>query len=353
MKKFLYLPLISIFIFGCGSEEKTQDTSAALKVKVNTVQPQSTAETYSFSGKVMSNHAVNISTKLMGRIEYLPVEEGEQIREGQPLVRISNDELLAKKSSVEANLSEAKAQLQKVQKDYERITNLFDKGSATEKEKDDISYALEASKAKVNALKSSIAEVNDLLTYASINAPFNGFVTKKFMETGDLANPGMPIMTIESLSDFKVITKIPESELSLVHQNDEVNVYIQSLDKNVKGIITQINPSSLSGNLQFEATIKLKEKAESSIKSGMYAEVQISKDTEEKLLLPKDAIMKKGQLSGVYTVNNQNKTTLRWLRLGKEYDGKVEVLSGLIEGESYIMPGNQKLHSGLTVQVEK
>lgn len=351
IRKTLYLSMAGLLWLGCGAKEEQSVPEATVKVKVAKVSLEAAPEVHSFSGKVLSSHTINLSTKLLGRIDFLSVEEGEKVKAGQTLVRVSSEGLQAKRTSIQANQQEAEANFRKVRKDFHRIETLYQKKSATEKELDEISYALEASKAKVTSLKNAMKEVDELLTYAHIRSPFDGYVTRKFMDKGDLATPGMPMLMIESFQELKVVAKIPEHQLKRITVNDEVEIEIGSLDKWFTGTVTQLNPSSVAGNLQFEATIKLPKEANDEVKTGMYARVKVTSTQGKKIMIPRKAIVRQGQLNGIYTVNSQGKTTLRWLRLGKEFGNKVEVLSGLQPGEHYIAASEDKLEDGLTVQL--
>lgn len=355
MKKLIYLFVIGIgFIgFACGSKKPVEQAPDKIEVSLYEVKQEQAPEIVTFSGRFMTAHAVNLSTKLTGTVTYLRVDEGESIQEGQVLAKISNTELVAKKQKAMAGLTEAKANFTKVNKDYQRIEQLHNSGSATDKEWDDINYALTAAKTKVQSIENAIVELNELLSYASIQAPFNGYVTKKYMAEGDLATPGMPILTVESSGNLKVVAKIPESELSMIKKGDSVQVISETVGKRVTGVVAHINPSSLTGNLQFEATIMLPQQSLAGLKSGMYAEVKSSSSFQNKILIPEAAVFHRGQLTGVYTINSQQKTSIRWIRLGEVQQGSVEVLSGLRQGERIVLKSPSKLRGGLLVEVTK
>lgn len=354
MKKLIYLLTIGVSLtwVGCGSKKESDAPAEGINVTLTQVTEQLSPETFKFSGRFMTDHSVDLSTKLTGTIQYLPVSEGDAVKQGQVLAKISSADIQARQQQAYANLAEAKAQLKSVEKDFGRIEKLHQSGSATEKEFDDMNYQLSASKAKVSAIENAIIELDELLGYAQIRAPFNGFVTKKFVEEGHMATPGSPILTVESGAQLKVVAKIPESELSYVKTGDTVALKSESAGVKTQGVVSHINPSSLAGNLQFEATIQLTEPLRA-LKSGMYAEIESKKNLRKKVLVEKEAVFHQGQLTGVYTINNQNKTSIRWIRLGKSDGDKVEVLSGLTPGETIVLKSPAKLQSGLAVNVSQ
>jgi RND family efflux transporter MFP subunit len=347
---YILLIVSGIFLAACGSSDETRDRDTQpVAVKTVTVTASKVKEKVTFSGKVYARTAVNISTKLMGRIENLTLDEGDEVSKGQILVTISNRDIRAKKQSTEAALNAAQANLEKVKKDFNRIANLHQKKSATDKELDEITYAHEAAKAQVASLQNNLIELDELLSYSVIRAPFDGFITQKLMDASDLANPGMPILRIESRQQPKVLVKIPEQDLQHLSLGDPAVITIDALNSQFKGEITHINPSSIQGNLQFEATIMMDLPPNSGVRAGMFAEVAIEQPGLAKILISRDHLISRGQLKGVYTINGQDKLSTRWLRLGKTYGNKIEVLSGLTEGESYVVPGDNKLSGGLLV----
>jgi len=114
-----------------------------------------------------------------------------------------------------------------------------------------------------------------------------------------------------------------------------------------KGKVDRVIPSSSSG--QFKVIVSLIEN-NLQLKPGMFARVNLLKDKEKVLLIDKSVVIEKGQLRGVYTVNQQQEAMLRWVRLGKEYGDKIEVLSGLIEEEKLIVSSTSKLIDGVKVK---
>lgn len=341
---------IGIFMTSCNKKETQENEANVVTVKTETVAMQTINEPVSFTGRVFAKQSVKLSTKLLGTIEWFNFEEGDKIKAGELLVKINDQELQAKKRSVSSALKEAEANLDKIEKDYGRISTLYERKSATTKELDEITYALEASKAKVEGLKASLVEVEQLLSYAYLKAPFNGYITKKFLQKGDLASPGAPILMVESLNEMKVVFKIPEQELSTIETGKQVKIKVGALQELFSASISAVNPSSLAGDFQFEATAIFDVPDNPQVKPGMFAEVFISKPNGKKVMINKNHLIKRGQLTGVFTINNQNKAAMRWLRTGKEINGQVEILSGLTEGERYIVTTDQRIVGGENVK---
>ena len=157
---------------------------------------------------------------------------------------------------------------------------------------------------------------------------------------------------MEAPGKFEVVTMVPESEISQIKKGVEVDVIVKSINKTIKGKVTEVSTSAKNTGGQYLVKIALS-KTDANILSGMFASVQfpVAKVTETSgmVLIPKEAIITKGQLSGIYTPSESNTALLRWLRLGRTFGDSVEVLSGLNADESYIVSAEGKLYNGVKI----
>ena len=348
--------LVTLILASCGSEDKTNvaDNSPAIAVKVNQVEANGNSPFLSASGKIQAKNSADLSTRMMGYVNKVHVNVGDQVRKGQLLVSINNADLQAKKAQVNAGITEATAAFNNAQKDYNRFKNLFTSNSASQKEMDDITANFEMAKARLEAANQMKNEINAQFTYSNISAPFNGIITGKNIKVGDMANPGMPLISIETPGAFEVIAMVPETEISSIKTGITVDVLVKSINKSLKGKVTEVSTSAKNTGGQYLVKIDLDE-TESNILSGMFATVQFPverKAATAMVLVPTDAIVKNGQLSGIYTVSQSNTALLRWLRLGRTFGNQVEVLSGLNADEAYIVSAEGKLFNGAKISIQ-
>ena len=348
--------LVSLILASCGNEDKTNvaDNSPAITVKVNQVEANGNSPFLSASGKIQAKNSADLSTRMMGYVNKVHVNVGDQVRKGQLLVSINNADLQAKKAQVNAGITEATAAFNNAQKDYNRFKNLFASNSASQKEMDDITANFEMAKARLEAANQMKNEINAQFTYSNISAPFNGIITGKNIKVGDMANPGMPLISIETPGVFEVIAMVPETEISSIKTGITVDVLVKSINKSLKGKVTEVSTSAKNTGGQYLVKIDLDE-TEANILSGMFATVQFPverKAATAMVLVPTDAIVKNGQLSGIYTVSQSNTALLRWLRLGRTFGNQVEVLSGLNADEAYIVSAEGKLFNGAKISIQ-
>lgn len=337
-----------------SSDEPEMQQEQPISVTTQTAGFVQGTTSHRFSGTVTSDRTINLSTKVMGRITQLDLEEGDFVQKGDVLVRIKDDNLQAQKSQIESGLMEAKAALQNVETNYNRLKALYEQESATKKELDDISTEYEMAKARVKTLESKLREIEGMLDYTLLTAPFNGYVASKMASEGDMAGPGQPIIAFEQKDMMKLKVTVPESEISLFTLNDTVSVDVKAAGyNNGEGVVANINQSGNRGSRQFSVEIMLPKLAEDSgVKSGMFAEVGLTTEKDRAIVVPQSAIVDRGQLTGLYTLNDDSEIVLRWVQLGDTSGDNVEVLSGLSEGETFVASVDRRLREGQKVSTQ-
>jgi len=311
-----------------------------------------------FSGKIQAKDKATVSARMMGYVTGLNVEVGDRVSVGQTILTIKNDELPAKRGQIDASINEAKAALQNVKVNYDRMKILWEQQSITRKDWDDISAQYDMMKAKVEGANAMRTEIDEVIAYTRVSAPISGVVTAKMINSGDLVNPGVPLMTIESNRGYEVATYVSDGQIAQIKKGMSIDVEIKPLGKTVKAVVGEISPSSINSGGQFGVIADLKLNAEEvkNVFPGMYANVfmnlpkSTTQSAESKLMVPKSALVERGQLIGLYTVSNQGTAMLRWVRTGKATRDEIEIVSGLIAGEEYITSNIDQLVDGIPVR---
>lgn len=339
-------------------KDSTKNTETAIVVTVGTPSGDE-QQGLNVSGQIEASQSANISTRVMGYITMLKVKVGDHVSKGQLLATISNQDILAKRSQTDAMIAEAKASVKSAQKDFERFTVLYNQQSATAKELDNVTLQYSAAKSRLEGARQMRNEANAMIGYTSLTAPFSGTVTQKLADAGSMANPGMPLLTIEQSGSYQVSAAVPENVINQIHQGAEAIITIKSIDKTIKGAVSQINPSSQFTGGQYLIKVSIPDKDKTGLYAGMYANVSIAvkenvavKTTGNAVMVPLSSIENKDQLTGLYTIGNNNTALLRWVRLGKTYGDKVEVLTGLEKNEQFIVSADGKLYNGVPVKIK-
>lgn len=362
VKKISLLIGAGMLTFGaCTSKKQQNDDAAKGPAIVVTVATPSGANANSIeaSGQLQSSQTANISTRVMGYITKMNVNIGDHVRKGQVLGTISNDDILAKRAQADAAIAQAEIAAKNAQKDYDRFQVLYKQQSASAKEVENVTMQYASAKSALETARQMRKEVNAILSYTSLTAPFDGVVTQRNADAGNMANPGMPILTIERAGSFQVVASVPEGSISQLKQGQKAVITINAVNKTINGSIAEISTSSQATGGQYLVKINIPESEKAGLYGGMYTNVSIpvklpasAQDSSNIVLVPVSSIEQKGELAGLYTVSVNNTALLRWVRLGKIRGDKVEVLSGLGKDERYIASADGKLFNGEPVTIK-
>ena len=385
----------AMFSFGCGKSNDTETAKTAQtelqNVAITKVTKSSIADFYEATGTVSAKKTTQVSANIMGRILSFPVSEGDSVSRGQILAEIDNREAAAQMQKAQAGLKEAQAALVEVDRAAEaasagvktaeankhlmeatfaRIKELYERKSASGQEFDEAQSKLrmaesELERAKANVLtinskkkqinaraeqaRADIANTTVFESYGKIASPVSGIVVKKLAEPGAMASPGLPLLSIEDNSQFRLEVAVEESRSNLVRVGNRVNVLIDALGQGeIFGTVAEILPSADAASRSFTAKIDLP--ANPLLKSGLYGLARFPVSQKEALTVPQSALVKRGQLTGVFIVGQDGIAQFRIITTGKTSEGSVEVLSGISEGDEIATSETQKLSDGVKVR---
>ncbi len=358
---FVLFTAYSFLLSGC--KDKVKPGTAEVKrhvvtgVSVTDAGPLQVDEYYETSGTVKAKTASLISGRLMGTVTSFKVKEGDRVTAGQVLMTIDDRDSIQRVTAAEAGYKEALKALEAARQNrsltditYQRYKRLFDEKALSRQEIDQIDsqkkiadLEYERVQEMVNRAKAGLSEAQVNHGFTRVAAPVSGIVTDKKIEIGSMAVPGVPMMTVEDTSSFRIEAYIDESLSGKLRTGMPVDVVIDSLGQNVKGAIREIVPAVDPMTRTFLIKVAL---PGGGLKSGLYAKVKIPFGKKEVIALPKSAIIERGQLTGVYTVDDKNVITYRLVRVGKEYNGNVEILSGINPKDRVITGGIEKAIDG-------
>ncbi|MCO5248139.1 MAG: efflux RND transporter periplasmic adaptor subunit [Chitinophagales bacterium] len=354
---------LSLSLYSCKSTDTEVDDSQVDPIKVSISKPvlNENGSLITSSGVVQSVQTAHISTRMMGTITSVNVDIGSHVSKGQVLFTVNSSDIDAKGGQVDANITVAEAALRNAEKDYERFKTLFEKNSATAKELENVTLQYEAAKAQVKAAKEMKNEVNANLQYVRVTAPFSGVITQKMITVGNIASPGMPALVLESSGALEIATTVSESEIVAIKSGMNAEVSISSIQETFTGKVSKTSSSSSMTGGQYIVKISIPAEAQKKVLSGMYANIAFegtentrtsSGQTASAVFVSEDAIVHRDELTGLYTVSDNNTALLRWVRLGKSAGGQVEVISGLSSDEAYIVKSDDRLYNGVPVIVQ-
>lgn len=323
---------------GCGRKHEAAAPPAEpapVSAPVAVAEVAAAPATIEVTGTVEPIERVSPGTKIMGRVEKVLVREGDAVRAGQVLARLESRDLAASVEQARAGVAMAEAQLANAEAMHRRMTALAERGSATAKNLEDATAGYTMAQAGLQQARANLAAAQVMLGYAVVTTPISGFVTAKRIETGDMAAPGMPLFTIDDLSRVKIVAAVPEAQVVGLAEGGPATVKIDVLQTPVTATIERIVPAGDPMSRTFAVKLLL-DNPGAAIKPGMYARVWFPAGTAPSLRVPRAAVVERGQLQGLWVLDDQGKARLRWVRLGAAVEDRVEILSGLSSGERYV-----------------
>jgi RND family efflux transporter MFP subunit len=273
-----------------------------------------------------------LSTKLMGRVVDVRVREGDVVAAGAVLVRLDDRDLAARREQADAGLRAADAAHNEARLQADRLRSLFADSAAPRAHLDAAEAGLVRAEQSVRGARAMAAEVEALTDYAEIRAPFGGVVVQRLVDPGAFVAPGMPLVRIDDPSRLRVIAAVPPSTVYAVRRGATVGVSIEGT--HVTGTVEGVVPVSGASLVNVQVLVG---NASRRFSSGSAATVSIAGAPRKALLVPVTALVRNGDLVGVRVFAGGRMVT-RWVRLGRERGGAIEVLSGLTAGDSIVVP---------------
>jgi RND family efflux transporter MFP subunit len=365
LKYLIAIVVLSFLTSGCKdrAQQGKEGASGPLITGVQIIEVHASPvdELYKTSGTVKAKVISDISSRIMGSVTAINVRQGDRVRKGDPLLTIDDRDLKQRAKAAEQEYREALKSLESAKQNkslldttYIRYKNLFDEKAISEQEIDEIENKKNLTKLEYERAKAAVEKADAYLREAEINlgftkitAPISGIVTQKNIEVGNMAAPGMPLIILEDDSSFRLDAYVDEMLSEKLRAGMPVKVKIDALDMEIVGEIYEIVPSIDPMSRTFLIKIDLKDE---NLKTGLYGRVMIPIGKKEVLLVPNNSIVEKGQLVGVYVVDDRGSVSYRLVKLGGDFDGKSEVLSGLKSGERIIVDGVEKAVDGGVVQ---
>ena len=367
IKKLAIFSFLSVNIVGATLMAQTPTGETVI-----TVPSVPVGAAVSLGGTVVPYKEVTFSAQIPGRIESVAGEEGDHFETGAVLVAINDDDLLAQRRSAWANLANAEAALRNAGVQYNRelispyggqqndamggMSSLMQNftnpmqgfmGSGANPGFDRYAQRyqsgtqLEQARSQIVAARSSIEAIDTKIRDAKSVAPFDGVITKKFIEEGDPVQPGQPLINFADMSRLQIKVEVPARLMPGVKKGMIFPARLDVGDVDIQVQVAQIFP--IADQDRHTVTVKLDVPQGVPAGAGMYAEVMIN-DINAKVrdlpVVPRNALVWRGSLPGVYVLNENNKRELRLVRAGDDVgaDG-VAILSGLRAGERVIVGG--------------
>jgi len=317
----------------CGSEEPGLIPTRHEPVDVVVSAAQQASSMEAFPATVVSDRTAEIATRISGTVERVHVDVGSFVHAGDPIITLDN-------ADISARVSAAQAGLELSERSFRRLTNLAADGAASASE-------LDLATAALASARGMSADAQAQMAYAVVRAPFDGVITLRSVDPGDLASPGTPLLTLMAPGALKVVWDLPAGRAGVLSVGDIVNVELPNLDSLVPARVMRISPALDPRSRTFRVEAQLDPGA-APVVPGSFVRVTIPGDGSGSTWIPEDAVITRGQLSGVMVVEDGT-LRLRWIRLGQHANGAVEVLAGTRQGIAVVRRPSNRLEDGMPV----
>lgn len=295
-------------------------------------------ETTSSVGSVQPKRQTVLASQQLATVLDVRVRPGDRVKPGDLLVTLDDRELAAQHREATAALAAAEADLVTRLSDYNRVKRLREKGSVSSEEYSKVEGSLRVSEAQVTRAKEVIARLAVQLSHTRIVALVMGVVADRFVDPGDLAVPGKPILSVYDPTNLELHVDIPEALAPAVPVGKELAVRIDSAAVTTKGTVREVVPQARPASRSVLVKVSLPSvNLDRRLLPGMYGRVDVPVGSADRLWVPRYAVRRVGQLDLAQVANPDGTLTRRFVRVGVEVGDKIEILSGLAAGERVVL----------------
>ena len=308
------------------------DQVALPLVEVLSVSRETVSQEAVYSSTVQANVVNNIAPQSGGRIQKLNVEIGDFVSAGQVLAEMDR-----------VQLDQAEFKLHNDGIELDRVKQLLAEGGVSQADYDQLELAYNVSK----------SSYDNLLENTVLRSPVSGVVTARNYDRGDMYAMAQPIYTVQQITPVKILVGISENDYTRVKRGDKVSITADALPgKTFTGTVNRLYPTMEAASHTFNVEVLVRnERCE--LRPGMYARVTVNFGNNENITVPDQAVLKMqgAGTRSVFVLGENDTESVRVVTLGRHFDGKYEILSGLEEGDKVVVKGQSTLKAGEKVEV--
>jgi len=380
VKKFVLL-LVSAFFITCSSENppmgeagrrgggfqpQPDETEKALSVKGSHVSREAISLYIVANTTLESVRDVTVYSKLNAIIAELSAEEGDTVRKGQPLARLDDREIKNEFEQARIALDQAKVSLKEAEvraelsaASYERALTLRDQELISQQDFDQTvlssrtdALAADRAKQQLVAAEARLDGARIQLDYTTIESPLDGVLTQRLVDVGDRVNVNEALFTVQEFPPLWARIYIPEKSLPELNLGQLAAIDVETYpEMRFEGRIKMISPTIDASSGTVKVTIEVARPGQY-LRPGMFGTVRIATQTHpDAVVIPKKAIVRERDLNFVYLINSDGTVSRREIEIGFSEEDRVEILTGLQEGDAIVTVGHETLNDGYRVAV--
>lgn len=313
--------------------------AVSVRLSAQVVKLQELDNTISSSGSLLANEEVQVQPEVAGKITELYIQEGTNVRKGQLLLKINDQDLVAGLTKLKSNLALAR-------QNELRQKKLLAIHAISQQEYDTSLNVVDATQADIEFTKATILKTQ-------LYAPFNGRIGLRYVSLGTYINPGTKIASLEQIDHLKLDFSVPGQYAGVVHVGDQVFFTVQGFPKKYQARISAMEPKIDVATRTFHLRAIFTNNTEPALLPGAFADVQlVLRATSNALMVPTQAIVPvlKGQTVYLYKNGQARQVPVE---IGVRTDTQIQITSGIHAGDSLITTGLLSIKSGDAISLEK
>jgi RND family efflux transporter MFP subunit len=317
--------LFSVLCLSCSANAELVSVTANF---------QTMPEQRSFDGRIQAVNQATISAETRGRIEEINADIGDTVVPGAVILTITSTEQRAGLSQAEANFAEAKSNFAAEMFEFNRIKDLYAREFIAKTEMDKANARVSAATAKVDSAQAAINTAKEELSYTAVRAPYSGIVSARFVEPGELVQPGTVLMSGYDPNALRVEVDLPQNIAEKVRELGIASVVPATGNTITDAIVPTkliLYPTADSATSTVRVRLELSQQAKQ-FRPGEFVKVLFKIGETQRLLIPLDSVVYRSEVTGVYVIK-EGKPQLRQIRPGAVFADQLEVLAGLSDGE--------------------
>ena len=374
-------PLV-LTLAGCAKPpaQMQPDVETVAGIRVGAAQREAVPILREASGTVASIRTAEIAARAMGTVEEVLVREGDAVKAGQLLVKLDERELGQHRNAARAALDEAaaardaagrdvaaaQAQLDVTEKTLARYRSLREQKAVAPHEFDEVearqraaAAALEGARAHqrqadaaYKRMESEGTAAETVLSYARIVAPFNGVIVRRQAEPGTMAEPGRPLLTEEDTSRYRLEVMLDAAQSGGLRRGAKLRVRLDAPPaKDLEGTVAELEPAA--DPLSQTQRVRIDLPQSPALRSGLFGRALFPAGERQAITAPRAALVERGQLVGVYVADSSGTARWRVITAGDAVGDRVEVLSGLGDGDRVVLNPENRSLDGKRVEAQR
>jgi RND family efflux transporter MFP subunit len=288
---------------------------------------------YSAEATVEAVRQSTVSAQIAGRIVELRFDVGDVVKKGDVIARIDERAATQALAASEAQVAEAEAALRNARVNFERSKQLLAQKFVSSAAVDKAEADYKAAQARVAALLAGAGQAATERSFATLFAPYSGVVSARHVELGEMATPGKPLLTGFDPSTLRVVATVPQAQVAAIEAGGKARVELPGIGKWIDARRVTVVPAADPRTHTTRVRLELPEDVRG-VYPGVFARAHFVVGLAPRLMEPRDAVLHRSEVTGVYVIDEKGYPRLRQVRLGTASDEhSIEVLAGLKSGE--------------------